>query len=86
MASNVFLSYSRIDVRSAIEIQTALERAGISCFRDESNLDSRTSFPEQIGEEIQHCSAVIVVLSSNVTESKWVEAEVQQMVSTVPDR
>lgn len=78
MASRVFISYSRNDKSSAVAIQEALQHAGVSCFRDESDIAPGETFPERIGEEIRDCSAVVVVLSAQITRSDWVEAEVRQ--------
>ena len=77
MASKVFISYSRRDGQTAAAIQNTLQKAGISCFRDESSIAPGDPFPERIGAAIQGCSAVVVVLSTNIAESDWVEAEVR---------
>ena len=78
MALKVFISYSRKDSTRAREVRDALHKTGVACFLDESSIAPGQPFPETIAKAIRTCSALIVLLSANVTESSWVEAEIRE--------
>ena len=78
MLSKVFISYSRKDIDTARAVCDALTNAGVPCFLDESSIDPGTPFPEEIAKAIRACSAVVVILSTNVLSSSWVESEVRE--------
>lgn len=69
--ADVFLSYSRDDLRRAKPIITALEAAGLSVWWDR-RLVGGTEFSKEIRSELDAASAVVALWSSRSVNSPWV--------------
>ncbi|WP_449466257.1 toll/interleukin-1 receptor domain-containing protein [Stenotrophomonas humi] len=74
---NVFISHSSLDKTFARWISTDLKAAGHSPWLDEWKIKVGESIPEKIGLGLAEADFVLVVLSDNSTQSKWVEREWQ---------
>ena len=72
----VFLSYSHSDQLAAIALRAALERGGLSVFKDDESLRTGDRWLERLQEVLQACSA-FVVLAGRDGVRRWVGAEVQ---------
>jgi hypothetical protein len=72
----VFLSYSHGDRAAAIALRAALEKAGLSVFKDDDSLRGGDRWLERLQQVLQGCSA-FVVLAGRDGVRRWVGAEVQ---------
>jgi hypothetical protein len=59
---DVFLSYSRADVRHAAEIDSALRRNGLSSFFDRRNLAQGLPWVRALEQAIDAAKAVVVLI------------------------
>ncbi len=57
----VFLSYSHSDQMAAQDLRAALERAGVSVFKDDASLRIGDRWLERLQEVLQGCSAFVVL-------------------------
>lgn len=96
-AYEAFVSYRHLpnDKRHANRIQKSIEgfriprkliREGMpsrlgKCFRDEDELPTTGSLPDQIKNALQRSRFLIVVCSRKTNESKWVQQEVETFAS-----
>ncbi|HKO08206.1 MAG TPA: TIR domain-containing protein [Alphaproteobacteria bacterium] len=72
--SDLFISYSRLDLDRVEKLAQALERAGLSVWWDR-RIKSGDSFDRVIEHAIAEAKAVIVAWSRHSTDSSWVRAE-----------
>jgi hypothetical protein len=72
----VFLSYSHNDRAAAIVLRAALEKAGLSVFKDDDSLRGGDRWLERLQQVLNGCSA-FVVLAGRDGVRRWVGAEVQ---------
>jgi hypothetical protein len=72
--SDIFLSYSREDIRAAELLAKALEQAGWSVWWDR-RVAAGQDFAELIERELTGAKCVIVLWSASSIESKWVRSE-----------
>ena len=69
--ADVFLSYSRKDLRRARPVINALEAAGLSVWWDR-RLIGGSEFSKEIRDELDKAAAVVALWSSRSVESPWV--------------
>jgi hypothetical protein len=74
---NVFISYSSRDRQLATRISIDLENAGHRVWLDEWRIRVGESIPRKIGQGLQECQLVAVLLSKHAVQSRWVENEWQ---------
>lgn len=74
---NVFISHSSLDKTFARWISTDLKAAGHNPWLDEWKIKVGESIPEKIGVGLTEADFVLVVLSDNSNQSRWVEREWQ---------
>lgn len=72
--SDLFISYSRLDLDRVEKLAQVLERAGLSVWWDR-RIKSGESFDRVIENAIAEAKAVIVAWSRHSTNSSWVRAE-----------
>jgi len=72
--SDLFISYSRLDLDRVEKLAQVLERAGLSVWWDR-RIKSGESFDRVIENAIAEAKAVIVAWSRHSTDSSWVRAE-----------
>jgi hypothetical protein len=73
-AGHLFLSYCRTDIRYARRLVRHLTESGLDVWYDH-DLGLGETFGRVIQERIQHCSALIVLLTPSALESSWVMRE-----------
>ena len=75
---SVFVSYARADARYAIDLKDALERRGISVFRDEDSILSGQNWRQGIAHAIEHAMYFVVLCSPISASSVEVWNEIEQ--------
>lgn len=73
----VFISHSSKDKQFATWLSVDLANRGHDPWLDEWKIRAGESIPTKIGEGIERCDFVVVVLSENAVASHWVEREWQ---------
>lgn len=73
--SSVFLSYSRSDAQIVDKIADDLQKEGFDLWFDRQNLVAGQNWQVQIEKAINESSFIIVFISKNSLQSKWVQAE-----------
>lgn len=71
----IFVSYSSKDYDVAENIKSMLEDKGISCWMAPSSIPVGADYSEVIVDAIEGSSGVLLVLTENSQESKWVPKE-----------
>ncbi len=74
---NVFLSHSSKDKDFVKSLAVDLKHYGISVWLDEWEINIGESIPTKVGEGIENCQYLALILSQNSVQSKWVENEWQ---------
>lgn len=72
--ANVFVSYAREDLVSAMLVVEALAEAGHSAWRDD-RLIASDKWDQEIERQLRKADAVIVLWSSHAVRSEWVKLE-----------
>ena len=75
---SVFVSYAHADARYAIDLKDALERHGISVFRDEESILSGQNWRQGIAHAIEHAMYFVVLCSPISARSVEVRNEIEQ--------
>lgn len=73
---DIFISYSRTDIKLAEEIQQTLEKFGLRCFRDTSNIHVSEDWIDVLSDRIMDSKIFLLLGSSNAYRSKWTKREV----------
>lgn len=71
----VFISYSRKDLRFVEKLAADLQQAGYDVWYDLSDIEGGDRWAIEIQTAIDHCDVCITVISSNSIVSEWVEKE-----------
>ena len=82
----VFLSYASEDKAVAREIATSLQNAGVSTWVDSWELSLGDSLATKIHEALDACDTLVVLLSANSVESRWIGAEWQSALTREVDQ
>ena len=72
-----FISYSNKDAAFAVLVHAELKKRALNPWLDLEDLKIGDRFQERIEESIVHCTKLLVVLSTDSVNSRWVEREVQ---------
>ena len=73
---DIFISYSRTDIKLAEEIQRTLEKFGLRCFRDTSDIHISEDWIDVLSDRIMDSKVFLLLGSSNAYRSKWTKREV----------
>ncbi len=73
--TQVFISYSRKDIKFVKRLAEDLNAAGFTVWYDLSGLDGGTTWGSEIQSAIENSQFFLVVLSPNALASKWVQRE-----------
>ena len=73
---DIFISYSRTDIKLAEEIQQTLEKFGLRCFRDTSDIHISEDWIDVLSDRILDSKVFLLLGSSNAYRSKWTKREV----------
>lgn len=74
----VFLSYSRKDEQSVIELQQKLRHEDIFAWRDKSNIGGSVEWAKALETALKKLSALVVVVTPDSAQSEWVEKECRE--------
>lgn len=74
--AHIFISYSKQDIEFTRYLKTLLEAEGYIVWVDEARLTPSARWWKTIEQNIETCSAFVVVMSPNAYESDWVEREI----------
>lgn len=74
-AHDIFLSYSRKDHDLMVQIKMHLENAGVRVWTDEGIKVGTPNWQIAIDKAIQEIKAMVVILSPDAKDSKWVREE-----------
>lgn len=78
-SKKVFLSHSSKDKTFVRILATDLIANGQNAWLDEWEIIAGESIPNKVSQGLDECDYVIIVLSKNAIESKWVEKEWESM-------
>lgn len=78
----LFISYSSKDVVVAEELRSLLEKAGIKCWIAPHSIPVGSDYTEVIVDAIEKSSGVVLLLSGNSQDSKWVPKELDIAISS----
>ena len=73
---DVFISYSRKDIKVAQEICAALTDAGLTYFIDQKGIEAGQNFPQVLAEAIDDSTVFLFLASQNSFQSKFTRGEV----------
>lgn len=73
---DVFISYSRRDMKVAQEICAALKEAGLTYFIDQQGIEAGQNFPQVLAEAIDDSTVFLFLASQNSFQSKFTRGEV----------
>jgi formylglycine-generating enzyme required for sulfatase activity len=73
---DVFLSYSRRDGSAMRQVQETLRASGLSVWTDEGLEPGTQNWQDAIAEAVRQADAMVVLLSPNSSQSKWVKNEI----------
>ena len=73
--SQVFISYSRLDIEFVEQLVADLRASGFNVWYDLSGLEGGTQWGSEIQKAIENSQFFILVLSPNSLKSKWVQRE-----------
>jgi hypothetical protein len=71
----VFISYARVDMDRALELEHALIARSVDVWRDQHSIYGGQQWPKEIGEAIADCDAVLLFWSADSAASHFVEFE-----------
>lgn len=72
----VFVSHSSKDREFALRLEASLEARDIQAWLDLRNLEGGEDFDKKIEAVILHCTCLLVILSPDAVESRWVRSEI----------
>ena len=75
MKHDVFISYSRKDVKIAEGLCEVLRQNGVDYWIDDNNIHGSANFLAEITKNLKQCKAVIFVASANSAASEWTQKE-----------
>lgn len=77
----IFISYSSIERETAQVIREALELSGISCWMAPESIPTGSDYTEAIPVAIKNSAGVLLILSENSQNSKWVPKELDTAIT-----
>ena len=72
--SQVFISYSRTDRAACVQLRTGLEKAGLSAFRDEDDIQPGDEWITGLEKALEQCTAFVLLIGKDGVQ-RWVSAE-----------
>jgi DnaJ-class molecular chaperone len=71
----IFISYSRTDIAFVDRLEASLKSSGFRIWVDRSEMKGGLDWLDQVQEALDHCQAVLVVLSPDAAQSEYVLME-----------
>src|ERR1044071_7274289 len=78
----VFISYSEKDQKFAKELSSRLSAAGVRTWLAGENVLPSDNLPLEVGKALQKSDAMIVLLSPDAVESRFVRSEIRYALSS----
>ncbi|MBE6201093.1 MAG: TIR domain-containing protein [Rikenellaceae bacterium] len=75
MKHDVFISYSRKDIKITEGLCEVLRQNGVDYWIDDNNIHGSANFLSEITKNLKQCKAVIFVASANSAASEWTQKE-----------
>jgi hypothetical protein len=75
MMHKVFISYARVDMDRALELERPLIARGVDVWRDQHSIYGAEQWPKAIGEALADCDAMLLLWSAASATSHFVEFE-----------
>lgn len=75
MKNDVFISYSREDIKIAKGLCEVLRQNGVDYWIDDNDIHGSANFLSEITKNLKQCKAVIFVASANSAASEWTQKE-----------
>lgn len=77
----VFLSYEHNDISLAKKIESVLKNAGFQVWNSETEILPGDNFAEKISEALKASDAMVVLLTQESLNSKWIQWEIEYALS-----
>jgi hypothetical protein len=77
----VFLSYAHNDLALAKQIESALENEGLQVWNAETEILPGDNFAEKISDALKASDAMVVLLTPESLNSKWIQWEIEYALS-----
>ena len=84
MKYDVFISYSRKDIKIADKICKALDNAGISYFIDRESIGGGKDFPKMLADKIINSTIFLLIASKNAYNAKYTPKEIYFAIDEKP--
>lgn len=75
--ADIFISYSREDIWAMRAVRAELKRAWFSTWSDENIESGSPQWHQIIGNKIEECSCVVILVTKNTKVSEWIPSEVE---------
>jgi pyrroloquinoline quinone (PQQ) biosynthesis protein C len=72
----IFISYCRRDLNFVQMLNMAIQREGISCWRDIHCITGGDNVPKEVVRAIKACKIMLAIVSIDSNKSKWVQREI----------
>src|SRR5262245_1888831 len=82
---DVFLSYSWADLTIAIELERTLTAAGLTVFRDETELEDYEEISPQIEAALAQSRTLVALYTANFPQRPWCQWELYTALSKAFD-
>jgi hypoxanthine phosphoribosyltransferase len=76
MNHDIFLSYSHLDSKIAVELREKFLASGLTCFMAEKSVEVGDQWIHQIREAIRESEIILILITPRSIGSKWVYLEV----------
>jgi len=74
-------SHSQIDEPLVRKITTALQKAGLEVWDDEVGISTGENWAEKVAQALRESEAMVVLLTPNALDSKWVDRDIDYALS-----
>jgi len=75
-AYEVFLSYSRNDLEAATNLLSQLEKAGLTCFRDQDSIREGEAWLQKLQDAVDACGSFVLLVGQDGVR-RWMAAETE---------
>ncbi len=79
--AEVFISYKSEEEATARHVREVLEANGITCWMAPDSIPTGSNYMKQIPQAIEHCKAMVILISQKSQQSTWVKNEFSEAVS-----
>lgn len=79
--TRIFIAYDHRDRETADSLRRALESNGFDCWWFDENIGLGQNWSEEIYENLRNADALVAIVSSNSSQSQWLNREVEFALS-----